>query len=182
MKKFSRPTLLYLGKVKRYKRVDKLVKLMPAILKQVPGAKLLIAGWGTFGPYLTDISMRSLVKNHIKIIGPVSDREKWQLMSKSWVCVNPSLHEGWGIPVIEGNLFGTPTVSFNVPGLSESIKDGQTGFLANTEKEFIDMTVKLLKNVSLRRKMSKNAIDWSKQFDWDKSASQFLHILQKYAK
>ena len=181
-KKFSRPTLLYLGKVKRYKRVDMLVRLMPEIIKRVPGTKLLIAGWGTFGPYLTDVSMKSLVKNNIKIVGPVSDKEKWQLMSKSWVCVNPSLHEGWGIPVIEGNIFGTPTVSFNVPGLSESIKNGQTGFLAETENEFVDKTVTLLKNTSLRERMSKNCIKWAGNFDWDKSASQFLRILQKHVK
>jgi glycosyltransferase involved in cell wall biosynthesis len=182
IKRFSYPTLLYLGKVKRYKRVDMLVKLMPEILKQVPKARLLIAGWGTFGPYLTDISMKSLVKNNIKIIGPVSDSEKWELMSKSWVCVNPSLHEGWGIPVIEGNLFGTPTVSFNVPGLSESIKHGETGFLANTEEEFVEYVVKLLENASLRKRMSIASSKWAKNFDWDKSATKFLEVLRKYAK
>jgi len=151
---------------------------MPKILKKVPNARLLIAGWGADGPYLTDISMKSQIRKKVKIIGPVSEREKKELMSKSWVCVNPSIHEGWGIPVIEANLFGTPTVAFRVPGLSESIKHGQTGILADTEQEFVDGVIKILCDDEYRRRLGKEAAKWAQTFNWDKSATKFLAKLK----
>lgn len=183
--KFSSPTILYLGKIKKYKRVNMLIKLMPTILTYVENARLLIAGWGSDGPYLTDEYMQHKemrLRKRIKIVGPVSEAEKKNLMAKSWVCVNPSLHEGWGIPVIEANFFGTPTVAFRVPGLSESIKHGKTGFLADSNEEFVEYVVKLLKDRKLRKKMASNAIFWAKKFRWDKSAKQFLSILSSQLK
>lgn len=181
VRKFSNPTILYLGKIKRYKRVNMLVKFMPEILKKVPQARLLIAGWGSDGPYLTDLSMKSNVKKRVKILGPVSEAEKKSLMAKSWACVNPSLHEGWGIPVIEANYFGTPTIAFDVPGLSESIQHGKTGLLANSNEEFISHTIKLLTDQNLRAHMKRNSIKWAEKFNWDKSTRQFLAILKSHA-
>jgi glycosyltransferase involved in cell wall biosynthesis len=176
--KSSTPTILYFGKIKKYKRVRMLIDLLPKILKKVPNARLLIAGWGAYGPYLTDISMKSQVRKKVKIVGPVSEREKRELMSKAWVCVNPSIHEGWGIPVIEANLFGTPTVAFKVPGLSESIKHGQTGILADTEQEFVDGVVRILRDEKYRQRLGEEAIKWAHTFDWDKSAEKFLAKLK----
>jgi glycosyltransferase involved in cell wall biosynthesis len=179
IEKFSTPTILYLGKIKKYKRVNLLVKFMPQILEKIPNARLLIAGWGTDGPYLTDLSMKSLVRKKVRIVGPVSEAEKKDLMSRSWVCANPSIHEGWGIPVIEANLFGTPTVAFRVPGLSESIKDGQTGLLADTEQEFIDGVVKILRDKKYREHMGIEASKWANTFVWEKSANNFMNIIQR---
>ena len=182
IRKFSRPTILYLGKIKKYKRVDLLVKFMPEILQHVPKARLLIAGWGTDGPYLADASMQSEVRKRVKILGPVSESEKRSLMSSSWVCANPSLHEGWGIPVIEGNLYGTPSVAFRVPGLAESIKDGTTGLLADTDEEFIHSLIEVLTNSQLRRRLEAAARPWAANFTWDKSAKQFITLIKSQLK
>jgi glycosyltransferase involved in cell wall biosynthesis len=179
VKKFSRPTILYLGKIKKYKRVDLLIKLFPEILKKVPSARLLIAGWGSDGPYLADISMKSNIRKKVKILGPVSESEKKTLMSSAWVCAQPSLHEGWGIPVIEGNLYGTPSVAFRVPGLAESIRDGQTGLLADTEEDFVSSIVNILENIKLREKLERNSQKWAKRFTWDKAAKQFMGLIKK---
>ena len=62
LEKFAQPTILYLGRIKKYKRVDLLVKIMPEILKTVPQARLFIAGWGTEAASVTDLSMRSIAR------------------------------------------------------------------------------------------------------------------------
>ena len=49
----------------------------------------------------------------------------------------PSLHEGWGISVIEANAYKTPSIGFKVPGLSDSIVDGTTGYLCNDEEDMV---------------------------------------------
>ncbi len=180
--KFTNPTILYLGRIKKYKRVDMLVKVMPEIIKRVPNAHLLIAGWGTEGNSVMDISMRSAIKKRVKIEGPVTEREKNYLLSRSWVFVNPSIGEGWGISIIEANLAGTPAVAFNVAGLSESIKNKETGLLGETEEDLINNICMILENKKLREKLSNNAQKWAKTFDWDKAAIESFSILKKVSK
>jgi glycosyltransferase involved in cell wall biosynthesis len=179
IKKFSKPTLIYLGRIKKYKRVNLLIKLMPEILKKVPNARLLIAGWGTEGGVLTDIVMRGNVRKHVDILGPVSNMEKRNLLSRSWLFVNPSIHEGWSISVLEANLYGTPAIAFRVPGLSESIVDGKTGALCDDEKGFVDCISKLLSNEKKRKQFGENAKKWATNFNWDESTDLFLNTLEK---
>lgn len=179
IKKFSHPTILYLGRIKKYKRVDLLIHLFPQILKQVPKAKLIIAGWGTEASTVVDSVMKSPLRKKITLVGPVSNAEKKSLLSKSWLFVNPSIGEGWSIAVIEANLHGTPAIAFAVPGLTESIKHGKTGLLAKNEKDFVNKICKILTNQSLREKLSKNATIWAHQFSWTRSANESLKILEK---
>lgn len=178
-KKFSHPTILYLGRIKKYKRVDLLVHIFPKILEQVPKARLVIAGWGTEASILVDLVMKSPLRKKITLVGPVSNTEKKLLLSKSWLFVNPSIGEGWSIAVIEANLHGTPAISFAVPGLTESIKHGKTGLLAKNEKDFINKICKILTNPTLREKLSKNAKIWAASFSWDRSAKESMAILEK---
>lgn len=177
IKKYSRPTIIYLGRIKRYKRVDLLVKIMPKILENIPNARLLIAGWGTEGGDVTDVVMRGTVRKHVDILGPVSDSEKKELLSRSWVFVNPSIHEGWSISVLEANLYGTPAVAFRVPGLSESIVDGKTGILCSPNDDIANCIVRLLLDRKKCDEYGKNAKKWSKEFNWDKSTEDFIKIL-----
>ena len=181
-KKASYPTILYLGRIKKYKRVNLLIKIMPKILQKIPNARLVIAGWGTEAPTVFDLSMRGSNRKKVKIVGPVTEYEKKVLLSKSWVFVNPSIGEGWSISVIEANLYGTPAVAFNVPGLSESVKTGETGFLAENEDEFLEKVCQILEDEKLRKKLSDNAQKWAKTFSWDIAANQSLKILKKIAK
>lgn len=179
MAKFSNPTLLYLGRIKKYKRVDLLIKILPAIIKQIPQARLIIAGWGTEAAHLTDKIMKSPLKRKISLMGPVSTEEKKTLLSKSWLFVNPSIGEGWSIAVIESNFYGTPAAAFNVTGLSESIKNGETGLLAQNNEDLINKICEVLSNKTLRERLSKNATKWAQTFNWDRSAKETLRILEK---
>ena len=177
--KFSHPTILYLGRIKKYKRIDLLVNIFPKILSNVPNARLIIAGWGTEASILVDLVMKSPLRKKITLVGPVSNTEKKQLLSKSWLFVNPSIGEGWSIAVIEANLYGTPAIAFTVPGLTESIKHGKTGILARNEKDFINKISKILINQTLREKLSKNATIWADSFNWNRSANESIAILEK---
>ncbi len=177
--KYKRPTILYLGRIKKYKRLDLLIDAFPEILKKVPNARLVVAGWGTEAPQISDIIMKNGFRRSVELLGPVSEREKRILLQKSWVMVNPSLHEGWGITVIEANYYGTPTVAFNVPGLSDAIKDNVTGFLCKNNKEFVEKITLLMQKKILREKMGKKAQVWAKLLTWDKASKNSLSLMKR---
>ncbi len=177
--KFITPTLLYLGRIKAYKRIDVLLDIFSKLLKRNENLKLIIAGWGTEASYITDLVMKSPNRRKIKLMGPVSEVEKEHLLLKSWVFVNPSIGEGWSISVIEANFYGTPAVAFNVPGLSESIKHSETGLLAKNKEEMTLFLEKIIKNHNLRNQLSINAWKWARRFSWDKAAKESMSILER---
>lgn len=178
IEKFSNPTILYLGRIKKYKRVNLLVNIFDKIVKKVPKARMIIAGWGTEASHLADLIMRNPLRRRIKLMGPVGNDEKRMLLSKSWLFVNPSIGEGWSMAVIEANLHGTPAVSFDVPGLKESIQLGKTGLLAKNEEDLVKKICEILKDNTLRERLGANAALWANGFNWDRSAKESLSILK----
>lgn len=179
IKKFSAPTILYLGRIKRYKRVDLLVKIFPKIIEKMPQARLIIAGWGTEASSVANLVMKSPLRRKITLLGPVSDAEKKSLLSKSWLVVNPSIGEGWGMAIIEANLYGTPAIAFDVAGLAESIQDKKTGILADDESDLVDKICYVLTNQNLLEQLSKNAMRWAGKFSWERAAKESIRILEK---
>ncbi|OGH50147.1 MAG: hypothetical protein A3H17_03335, partial [Candidatus Levybacteria bacterium RIFCSPLOWO2_12_FULL_37_14] len=178
-KKFLNPTIVYLGRIRRYKRVNLLVNMFQKIVEKVPKTRMIIAGWGTEASHLADLIMKNPLRRRIKLMGPVSNEEKRILLSRSWLFVNPSIGEGWSMAVIEANLYGTPAVSFDVPGLAESIQHGKTGLLAQNEEDFVNKICEILKDNSFRERLNKNATLWANGFNWDQSAKESLNIFKK---
>jgi glycosyltransferase involved in cell wall biosynthesis len=100
-------------------------------------------------------------------------------MQRAWVFVNPSMMEGWGITTIEANACGVPVVASNVPGLRESVQNPHTGYLVpyGDVDALATRITELLVSPELRGEMSKNAITWAQQFDWELSAQKTLALI-----
>jgi glycosyltransferase involved in cell wall biosynthesis len=173
------PQILYFGRLKQYKSVDVLINSFAALSKSFPTAKLIIAGDGEERDILKDLSTGLHLSRKTKFLGRVTESQKVSLMQSSWVLVNPSIMEGWGITVLEANACGTVAIASQVPGLSDSVQDRKTGLLFKT-KDILDLTAKityLLKNNNVRKRMQLSALSWSKQFDWEIEASKFLRLI-----
>ncbi|HIE43865.1 MAG TPA: glycosyltransferase family 1 protein, partial [Candidatus Omnitrophica bacterium] len=177
--KSSTPTILYLGRIRFYKRIDILIDLLPKIAERVPEVRLLIAGTGIARASLEKEVRNRGLEERIKFLGSVSEKERVKLLQGSWVYVTPSLVEGWGLGVIEANACGTPAVAFKIPGLSEAIESGKFGYLVSNREEMLEKIVKILTNKKLRDELSVGARIRASQFDWDKSARRFLQILER---
>jgi glycosyltransferase involved in cell wall biosynthesis len=180
-RKFSRPTILYLGRIKKYKRLDLLLSMMPAIQKRVEDVELLVAGKGDALEDMKRLARKKGLGDYIRFLGHVSEEEKLDLYRKSWVLAMPSMNEGWGMNVIEANACGTPCVAYRVPGLDESIAQGKSGYLADDDDQFSQGLLGILDNQSLREELSSGAIEWASRYNWDNTARQTLSILEKAA-
>lgn len=177
--KSSAPLVAYVGRLKEYKSVDVLIKAFSKILTEVPEAKLVIAGDGDdMGRLKKEVANQKLQKR-VTFLGKVSEEKKLQILQEAWVCVNPSMMEGWGITVIEANACGTPVVASNVPGLRDSVRDRESGLLVpygNINLLAAHIT-HLLKDETLRAALSKYAIAWAQNFAWEKSCEKFIRIV-----
>lgn len=176
------PLICYLGRLKKYKGVDILLKAMLLIKEEVRGVKLVIVGEGDYRPALMRMVYRMGLRDCVEFTGYVSVQEKVRFLQRAQLVVNPSPREGWGLTCVEANACGTPLVASDAPGLRDSCRDGETGFLFpfGDVHQLAQKAIRILKDETLRWKLSKNAARWSRKFDWDLSATQMLSLLQKY--
>ena len=181
--KAEEPLLVYVGRVKKYKRLDHLIKAMVIVKQRVTTAKCVIAGKGDDNVYrkLRSLAERLGLKENVMFEGEVDEERKFELMRKAWVFVNPSMKEGFSINSLEAQACGTPVVGYKIPGLVDCVKNGITGLLVSDEdyRALAEAITNLLLNEELRSKMSKNAMLHGSSFNWKASAKKFLMFLNK---
>ncbi len=127
--KALRPTFLYLGRLKRYKGVEMALRALAAACRSGADLALDIAGQGDDRPRLERLAGALGVADRTRFLGFVSAAEKRRLMRQAWAVVLPSPKEGWGISNVEAGACGTPALASDSPGLRESVRHGETGFL-----------------------------------------------------
>ncbi len=173
------PLVLYLGRLKAYKSIETLIQAFKIVAQKNPKARLTIAGEGEEKSHLQHLAFKLELSDKITFVGKVNEKEKVGLLQQAWVFVNPSIMEGWGITTIEANACGTPVVAADVPGLRDSVQNPESGYLVPHENidQFAEKIGIILSNYLIREKMSRQAVEWAKQFDWHKSAIKCEKIL-----
>ncbi|HZF67142.1 MAG TPA: glycosyltransferase family 4 protein [Gemmatirosa sp.] len=121
------PTFAYLGRLRRYKGVDLVLRAFARV--RHPEARLEIAGTGEYRPQLERLARSLAVAERVRFLGFIDEGEKVDLLRRSWALAFASPKEGWGITNLEAAASGTPVVASNSPGLRDSVRDGETGFL-----------------------------------------------------
>lgn len=123
------PTFLYVGRLKRYKGIAYAISALALARRERPELRFVIAGAGDYLPELQRITDRLGQRGAVEFRGFVSEDEKLALLRGSWANLFPSPKEGWGITVVEAAACGTPSIASNSPGLRDSVRDGETGYL-----------------------------------------------------
>ncbi len=184
LKKSNKPTFIYLGRLKRYKNVDVAVKAFANVVKFYPNSVLYIVGEGDTSGSLAKLVSELEIESNVIFTNKVTDREKVKLLAKSWVSVQPSSFEGWGITVIEANACGTPVIASDTNGLRDSVVDGKTGILVPVKNvEMMSSTmIELIKNKKYLRTLSNNAYVWSRKFDWNECSTHFYQLVDSEVK
>lgn len=121
------PLVVYLGRLKRYKRVDLIIRAFAAM--RHPTAQLAIAGTGDHRATLERLAHSLDLGDRVKFLGFISEAQKLSLLRSAWVLAFTSPKEGWGITNLEAAACATPVVASSSPGLRESVVNGETGFL-----------------------------------------------------
>ena len=94
-----------------------------------PDAVLEIAGAGDYRPALEQLVASLDLGARVRFLGFVSEEEKLALLRRAWAVALASPKEGWGLTNVEAEACGTPVVASNSPGIRESVRHGETGFL-----------------------------------------------------
>ncbi len=171
------PRLLYVGRLKAYKRVELLLDM----LIELPGVTLDIAGQGDHGETLDDEIARRDLRDRVRVHGHVDEQTKADLYREAWVHVTASASEGWSLTVMEAALCATPSAALAVGGLRESIVDGQTGMLAHSPEGLTGRVRELLADHELRERLGAAARERALTFTWERTAATSLEVVEREA-
>ena len=167
------PQLLYLGRLKQYKRIESLFD----VLDHVPEAQLVVAGHGDHRPDLEAEIARRGLEERVRMVGHVSEEEKRELFRRSWLSLTASSAEGWCLTVMEAAACGTPSAALRVGGLPESIVDGETGILADSTEELAERVRAVIDDPSERTRLGAAAQHRAREFSWERTAQANLEVL-----
>ena len=166
------PVFAYLGRLKRYKGVDLVVRAFARVAD--PRARLEIAGVGDHRPALERLVDSLALGERVRFLGRVSEAEKLALLRRAWALVFASPKEGWGITNLEAAACATPVVASDAPGLRESVRDGETGFLVR-HGDLGALAARLdqfAASPGLVAVMGAHARRFAESFTWERAAEQ----------
>lgn len=184
-KKLKVKTITYLGVLSKDKGIEDAIRCFK-ILDGLGDFKFWVIGKPetyTYGEKVKNLVSKLKLEGQVKFWGFVTQEKKFELLAKSHVLVNPSVHEGWGLVNIEANSVGTPVVAYKSAGLVDSVNDGVSGIFCRekTPQAMAEALYSLLTNTKRLAKISTTAIFWSKQFSWAKARAQSLKLIGNMA-
>ena len=174
-------TLVHLGRLMRYKRVDVVLRTLAAVRRTHPDARLLVVGDGPDRERLEALARRIGVADAVHFHGHVPHAEKVRLLWSSHVLLNASPKEGWGLTSIEANACGVPVVASRSPGLVDSVRDGETGLLVDGARvdAYADAARRLWSDRALHQRLSSQGREWARSLRWEDAVVQTERVLRR---
>lgn len=178
-KKEKELTVVYLNRIVKMKGIQRGINSFSLLVKEFPKAKLWIIGKGE-ADFISELKQQVKdlkIENNVKFLGFKDGAEKYELLGKAHVLMNPSYLEGFGLVNIEANRMGTPAAVFDVRGCRDSVQKNINGLLSedNNLQDMADNIKILYNSKDLRR----SSWEYSNQFDWDLQAEIFYKSLKK---
>ena len=155
-------TILYVGRLERRKGIDRLLQAIPAVIREAPHCKFVIAGADTgdapngssYQDYLASFAT-SEAREATTFLGHVEEGTRSQLYADCDIFVAPSLSESFGLIYLEAMAHAKPVVAFHSGAAPEVVNDGETGILAEPDNisELGDALIRLAENAAMRQEM-----------------------------
>ncbi len=176
-------SLVWVGRLVAHKRPELLIPLVER-MAQRPGqdrSLLDVVGHGpAAGPLAAQLAGRGL-DSVVRLRGFVAEQAKQALVAGSLLHLNTSQGEGWGLCVLEAAALGVPTVAYDVDGLRDAVRDGETGWLVRDGEQLADAVDQALKELSdpgRRQAIAAACRRWAAQFDWGRSTARMAALIR----
>jgi glycosyltransferase involved in cell wall biosynthesis len=120
--------------------------------------------------------------NGVIVLGFVSEGDLATLMQCADALILPSLHEGFGFPLVESMACGVPAITSNVFSPPEIV--GNAGLLVDpyNVSEIADKMNEISTNKTLQETLSVSALERSKSFSWEHTAKKLLQSMEQTTK
>ena len=167
--------LVWVGRLVAHKRAE---LVLPVAER---GFGIDVIGRGPAGAVLAEtIGSVPGLAEAVRLHGFLADRDKRDIVSGSLLHLNTSQGEGWGLCVLEAAALGVPTVAYDVEGLRDAVRDGETGWLVKDGEELADVVERAAKELAdqaRREQVAARCRDWAARLSWDRSTARMAELV-----
>ena len=165
-----------LGRLVPIKGFDLLARALPAVVAQIPSARVLLVGDGAERAHLGAIAASMGIAERLRMTGETTDVASY--LAAADVVAVPSRNEGMGRVIVEAMALGLPVVATAVGGIPDVVTDGECGRLV--EPEDVDALaaalIELGRDPALRRKLGEAAVRRAEAFSTAVASEKLLAV------
>ncbi|MGW6537642.1 glycosyltransferase family 4 protein [Streptomyces sp. NPDC055011] len=176
-------TLGFIGRIDEPRKgLPVLMRALPRILTERPGARLLVAGRGDEEEAVA--SLPPEMRSRVEFLGMVSDEDKARLLRSVDVYVAPNTGgESFGIILVEALSAGAPVLAADLDAFAQVLDQGAAGELfANEDADALaDAAIRLLGDPARRAELSRRGSAHVRRFDWSTVGADILAVYETVA-
>jgi len=176
--------VLLVGRLVYEKGFQIALEALPAIIERLPDTRFVVAGSGTHEEELRRQAEELGLMEHGTFVGWIGDDVLHSLYCIADVCVVPSIYEPFGLVALEAMASSCPCIVADTGGLREVVPHDEVGlrFRARDPESLAGMTVRMLDDAELCRRLTAEAFEHLRSFDWGDVAERTAAIYAELAR
>jgi glycosyltransferase involved in cell wall biosynthesis len=174
----------HVARLGAFKGTDKLIQALPQVRERTGrDVILLLVGRNLEKDYLDELVCELGVGEQVCFTGPLSEHDLHLAYAASDVFALPSQYESFGLVFLEAMAHGVPVIGVRTGGVPEVIRDGETGFILDSDEDLeglADRLVGLVQDGVLRATFGDQGQAWTHaQFAWPAAIRAIKAIVQE---
>lgn len=171
---------VYIGRLEKPKNLEKAILSFKKLLDSLDNKdlKFIIAGKGRYEKKLKNFAKKLEIDKNIIFKGYVSDKEKKDLLNKSYALIMPAINEPFGLTVIEAINSSCISIISNLSGVYEVAKDYSISCDMNDVDSIANSMLKVYKNKNIKKEL----IESSKEILHNFTPYQYTTNILEYIK
>lgn len=177
------PYILYVARLEHPgKNHVGLVKAFAKLKKQGLPHKLVLAGSPWNGAEVVEQTVKSLgLSDEVIFTGFVANEMLPELYAAADLFAFPSFFEGFGIPLLESMMSGTPVCASNASSIPEVLGDAGLLFDPADPDSIADSMRKVLDDPQCHARLVRDGRERAAGFSWEASAAQVMAVIREAA-
>ncbi len=171
--------IVTVARMTKKKGVKNIVNLAPSLLAKNKNLLFVMIGDGPLRKCLEKEVEETGLSSNFYFTGEISRGEVFGYLDQADIFALPSSDEAFGISILEAISKKVPVVAMNHSGVSDIIKSGINGYLADDLMEFSSFLETLIENPALRTSFAQKAIKGLSKYDWNIIYEQTNNVYTK---
>jgi len=183
-KKYSLPErfIFYPASSLPHKNHKRLLEALKIIKDAGEDLKLLLTGARDYGYGEVEKKIKELgLEKDVIFLGWLPYEDIPAIYSASLALVYPSLHEGFGMPLIEAMATGTPVVCSWIEPLKEVAGEAALFVDPFNAAAIAQGILKVIKEKETSERLVKKGLERAREFTWGRTAEATIALLKSYA-
>jgi phosphatidylinositol alpha-1,6-mannosyltransferase len=158
--------------------------LVVEALERLDGVEYVVVGGGNCDRLRT-LAEEIGVADRLHLVGYVPEAELPAYYAACDVFVMPSLFiegdvESFGIVYLEANAAGKPVVAADTGGVSQAVRDGETGVLCEPTVDGVANAIRqIARDPDLRERLCENGVEWTREHRWEQVIEQIDDVIER---